>query len=221
MKRNNIESGKYYTLGEEIFNAVTHGVGVLLAVAALVLMTVISAKYGNALCIVSSVIYGVSLIVMYTASTFYHALTNKTAKKVFRILDHGAIFLLIAGTYTPYTLIAMNNLTGFILFGIIWTMAILGITVNSIDLKKYAIMSVVCYVLMGWAIVFAIKPLIAVLSGTGLALLVAGGIVYTAGIAFYAFGSKVRYFHPVWHLFVLAGSMLHYFSIFLYVLPWR
>jgi len=190
-------------------------------VTALVLMTIVSVKYGNTLCIVSSVIYGASLIIMYASSTMYHALTNKTAKKVFRILDHGAIFLLIAGTYTPYTLIAMHDITGFILFVAIWACAVLGITLNSINLKKYAIASVVCYILMGWAIIFAIKPLIAAISGPGMGLLLAGGIVYTAGIAFYAFGSKVRYLHSVWHLFVLAGSMLHYFSIFLYVLPWN
>jgi len=212
---------KMYTLGEEIFNSVTHGIGILLSVTALVLMTIVSVKYGNTLCIVSSVIYGASLIIMYASSTMYHALTNKTAKKVFRILDHGAIFLLIAGTYTPYTLIAMHDITGFILFVAIWACAVLGITLNSINLKKYAIASVVCYILMGWAIIFAIKPLIAAISGPGMGLLLAGGIVYTAGIAFYAFGSKVRYLHSVWHLFVLAGSMLHYFSIFLYVLPWN
>lgn len=209
---------KRYTLGEEIFNSVSHGVGAVLSVAALVLMTIVSVRIHSTICIVSSAIYGASLILMYMSSTMYHSLTNETAKKVFRILDHGSIFLLIAGTYTPYTLVAMKGPVGISLFCIIWALAVVGIVLNSISLKKFAVISVACYILMGWAIVFAMKPLMAAVEKTAIILLFIGGVIYTLGIIFYAM-KKIKYMHSIWHLFVLAGSMFHFFSIFLYVLP--
>ena len=205
---------KRYTLGEEIFNSVSHGTGGLLAVAGTVILVVLSAIYADAWAVVSSCIYGGSLITLYTMSTLYHAISNYKAKSFFRIMDHNTIFFLIAGTYTPYTLVTLRGTVGWILFGVVWGAAIIGIILNSIDLEKFKKISLVCYVLMGWVIIFAIKPLIANLSSLSLAFLLAGGIFYTVGIVFYVI-KKIKYFHSIWHLFTVAGSVFHYFSIFI------
>ena len=201
-----------YTLGEEIFNSVSHGVGAGLSIAGTVVLIITSVIHSNAWGVVSSCIYGASLIILYTMSTLYHSVTNKKAKSFFRIMDHNTIFLLIAGTYTPITLYFLGGVTGWILFGIVWGAAIFGIVMNSINLEKARIPSIFCYVAMGWVIIFAIKPLILAMPKISLIFLVGGGIFYTLGIIFYAI-KKIKYFHSVWHLFTIVGSVLHYFSI--------
>lgn len=203
---------KQYTLGEEIFNSVSHGIGSLLSVAGTVVLIVFSAIYADAWAVVSASIYGASLIILYTMSTLYHAITNPTAKKFFRIMDHNTIFFLIAGTYTPLTLAVLKGAIGWILFGVVWGAAILGIVLNSIDLEKFRKPSVVCYILMGWVIIFAIKPMLTAMPKISLIFLLVGGAFYTVGIIFYAL-KKVKWFHSVWHLFTVAGSIFHYFSI--------
>ena len=203
---------KRYTLGEEIFNSVTHGVGALLSVAGTVVLIVLAAKYNDAWAVVSSAIFGASLIILYTMSTLYHAITNDRAKAFFRIMDHNTIFFLIAGTYTPITLVPIRGVLGWVLFGVVWGAAILGIVLNSIDLEKFRKPSVVCYIIMGWVIVIAVKPMLENVDQLSLWFLLIGGIFYTVGVIFYAV-KKVRYFHSVWHLFTIAGSVFHYFSV--------
>ena len=214
---NNEERGVMYTVGEEIFNSVSHGVGILLSIAALVLLVVFAVIYSDGLGLLGALFYGISLILLYTMSTVYHIVQNKTAKRVLRIFDHCSIFILIAGTYTPYLMGPLRSPLGWTIFGIIWGVTVLGIILNAINLEKFRILSLVCYVLMGWGIVLSIKPLPQNLASGGLWLLVAGGLVYTVGKIFYTL-KKYRYMHSVWHLFVLAGSVCHYLSILLYVL---
>lgn len=204
---------KRYTLGEEIFNSVTHGVGSLLSIAGTVVLIVFSAINSDAFAVVSSAVYGASLIILYTMSTLYHSITNEKAKKFFRIMDHNTIFFLIAGTYTPYTLAVLRSPLGWVLFGVVWGAAVIGIVLNSIDLEKFSKISVVCYIAMGWVIIIAVKPLMSSMPFISFALLVAGGIFYTIGVIFYAI-KKVKYFHSVWHIFTVIGSALHYFSVF-------
>ena len=208
---------KKYTLGEEIFNSVTHGVGAGLSIAGTVVLIVFSAIYGNAWAVVSSSIYGASLIILYTMSTLYHSLTNEKAKKFFQIMDHNTIFLLIAGTYTPITLYILGGVVGWVLFGIVWGAAVIGITANSINLEKAKVPSIFCYVATGWVIIFAIKPLMEKIPFISGLFLIIGGAFYTLGIIFYAI-KKVKYFHSVWHLFTIGGSVFHYFSILLAVI---
>ena len=208
---------KRYTVGEEIFSAVSHGIGAGLSVAALVTMVVRAAHSGDIYTIVAATIFGASLVILYTMSTLYHALTPVGAKKVFRIFDHATIFLLIAGTYTPYLLITMRGTVGWILFCILWALTAIGIVFDAIMLERFHKVEMVLYVAMGWCIVVASKTLVASLAHGGLILLLAGGVLYTLGILFYSL-KKIRYMHSIWHLFVLAGSILHYFSVYLYVL---
>lgn len=210
---------KRYTFGEEVFNSVTHGIGSLLAVIGTVTLVVLSAVNSTALGLGTSLIYGISLIVLYTMSTVYHAIPFPKGKAVLRIFDHASIFLLIAGTYTPYCLIALQGnktATGVVIA--VWACAIVGIVLNAIDLKKTEKLGIVLYVIMGWAILVVLKDIITVLPAPAFWLLLLGGISYTGGIVFYAM-KKVRYMHSIWHLFVLLGSVLHYLSIALYVLP--
>lgn len=206
---------KFFTLGEEIFNAVTHGVGAALAVAATVLLLIRSASIG-ALAVVSCAIYGASLIILYTMSTLYHALSARTAKAVMRIFDHCTIFVLIAGTYTPFCLILLDGAWGWSLFGAIWGLTALGITLNAINLEKYKVFSMIAYIAMGWCVLLVAGKVIAALGFWGTTLLLSGGIAYTAGIGFFA--SKKKYFHSIWHFFVLAGSILHFFTVYFFVL---
>lgn len=210
-----------YTRGEELFNAISHGVGAGLAIAACVLLTVFAALYGDVWCVVSCSIYGAMLIVLYVMSTIYHALRVEKAKRIFQVIDHCSIFLLIAGTYTPYTLVTLRRegAWGWTLFGVVWGMAALGIVLNAVDMNRFKKFSMVCYIGMGWAIVMAFGPLLKVFDTTGLWLLIGGGILYTVGAVLYGIGKKVRYMHSVWHLFVLGGSILHFFSVLFYVLP--
>ena len=207
-----------YSLGEEIMSAITHGIGALLSIVALILCTAVSAHHGSAIAVVSSIIYGVTLIILYTMSTLYHSLAVNNAKRVFRIIDHCSIFLLIAGTYTPFTLVALEKPLGYYIFAIVWGIAILGIVLNSINLKKYKVISLISYVILGWVIVFAYGPLKEAVNWSGILLLIAGGVIYTIGAIIYALGKKIKYFHSIFHIFVLTASILHFLSIVLYVI---
>lgn len=209
---------KRYTVGEEIFNSVTHGLGALLGVVGTVILIVLSAINGSSLAIGISIVYGASLIVLYTMSTLYHAIASERAKAVLRIFDHTSIFLLIAGSYTPFCLIALQgNPRGIFVAAVVWICAVVGIVLNAVSLKKTEKFSMVLYVLMGWSVILVIKDIIAVLPTPAFWLLLLGGIAYTGGIAFYAM--KKKYMHSIWHLFVLAGSVLQYLCIAIYVLP--
>ena len=207
-----------YSLGEEIMSAVVHGIGALLSLVALITCVVVSASHGSTVGVFSSVVYGITLIILYTMSTLYHSLAVNNAKRVFRIIDHCSIFLLIAGTYTPFTLIALEYPLGITLFLIIWAVAILGIVLNAINLKKYKVISIISYLVLGWIIIFCYQPLKEVVPFSGILLLVAGGVIYTVGAIFYGVGKKIKYFHSVFHMFVLAASILHFLAIVLYVL---
>ena len=210
-----------YTKGEEIFNMTSHIVGGAFGIVALVLCIVFSGIHRNGYAVVSSTIYGISMIVLYTMSSIYHGLKPQgKAKKVFQILDHCSIFLLIAGSYTPFCLVTFREYSpvlGWSILGIIWGMAVLGITLNSIDIKKYKVFSMICYLGMGWCIIFTANLLPKLLGITGLTLLVSGGIAYTAGAILYVLGKKKKYIHSIFHLFILLGSILQFFCILLYV----
>ena len=208
-----------YTLGEEIVNSISHGLGIILGIVALVLTIVFSAKNNNTIGIVSSCIYGSTMIIMYTISCLYHALSPKLkAKKVFRVIDHCDIYLFIAGCYTPYCLSLIGGVTGWVIFAIIWACAVIGVLLNAIDLEKFIIPSVLMYLVMGWMIIFSYDSVATLLPTPGLVLLIAGGISYTVGAILYAIGSKKKYFHSVFHFFVLLGSTLQFFSILFYAI---
>lgn len=206
-----------YTLGEELVNSISHGLGAAFGIVALVLCVVFSAIEGDAWKVVSGAIYGSSMIILYSVSTIYHALGINRAKKVFRTLDHCSIYFLIAGTYTPYTLVAMRETSGFWVFGVVWAAAALGITLSAINVHKFRIVSMIIYIAMGWAIIFSGRDLIASIPMAGFVLLLAGGILYTIGAVLYGLG-KIRYMHSVFHFFALGGSVCHFISIFMYVL---
>ncbi len=208
-----------YSLAEELMSSISHGVGTLLAVAALVVGVVMAAIYSDVWCVVSMAIYGATLVALYSMSTIYHGLRPNKGKRVFRVLDHCSIFLLIAGTYTPLTLVALHGVVGWVMFGIVWSAAILGIVLNAISLNRFKIFSMICYIAMGWVIVFAFKPLLDVMKTGGIILLLTGGIAYTIGAVLYGLGKKIKYMHSIFHFFVLAGSILHYFCILFYVIP--
>ena len=207
-----------YTLGEELINSISHGVGAGLGITALVLCIVKSCLPLDGYKLASSIVFGLTTTLLYLMSCLYHALKVNKAKRVFRVIDHCTIFLLIAGTYTPYTLITLRGMTGWLLFGIVWGVGILGIVLNAVSLKRFEKLSVACYIALGWAVVFASKQLVASLDRTGLWLLLAGGIAYTVGAVLYGLGAKRRYFHSVFHFFCLIGTALHFFSIYYYVL---
>ncbi len=206
---------KKYSLGEEIFSSVSHGVGALMAIAATVLVIVFAAIRGNVMGVIGGAIYGGTMIVLYTMSTLYHSLTNPTAKKVFRVFDHCSIFLLIAGTYTPYCLCTLWGRGGLGILIAIWTSAILGIILNAIALDRFKTLSLVLYVVMGLAIILRLPTLVRLLPLGGVVFMCIAGAVYILGIIFYLW--KVKYMHSIWHLFVLAGSICFFFSIVLYV----
>lgn len=208
-----------YTLGEELISAISHGIGAGLGITALVLCTIKSAIHHNPYAVVSSCIYGTTLIILYLISTLYHSFKPSIgAKKVFRIFDHCSIFLLIFGTYTPFALVTLNGPLGWVIFSIILATAIIGIVLNSINLEKYKKISMACYIIMGWIIIFAFKPLYESLNINGIILLVLGGIIYTIGAVVYGVGKKVKYMHSLWHFFVLGGSILQFLCIYLYVI---
>ncbi len=209
-----------YTKGEEIFNMVSHIVGGALGITAVTLCVIFAAIYGNAYNVIGSAIYGASLIVLYTMSSLYHGLPQGgTSKKVFQVLDHCSIFLLIAGTYTPISLGPLreyNTALGWVIFGVIWAAAAVGITLNAIDIKAYRKFSAVCYLLMGWCVVFAWKATVAALHPNAIVFLLLGGVSYTIGALVYYFFKKKRYMHSIFHLFVLLGSLMHFFTILFY-----
>lgn len=201
-----------YSVGEEVANAITHGIGAALALVALFLLRAAAPQNLFSQTIVT--IYGVTLFLLYFVSTMYHSLGVCKAKRVFQILDHCTIFLLIAGSYTPITMIGLASQTGFVMFCVVWAAAIAGILLNAVDMERFRKVSMVCYIAMGWTVIFAFGPLIQILSTGDLALLVSGGVAYTVGAVIYAKGKRKPYLHAVWHLFVLAGSILHFFLIY-------
>lgn len=203
---------------EEVMNAVTHGIGTLLAVAGLVLLTVLAYLHGDIWHIVSFSIYGTTLVLLYLASTLYHSFTNERVKRVFKILDHSAIYLLIAGTYTPFTLVPLHGVLGWTVFGVVWGLAVIGIIFKVFFTGRFKLVSTICYLGMGWFIVFAIKPLLATVPALGMSWLFVGGLFYSLGSIFYLW-KKIPYNHAIWHLFVLAGSVSHFIAVFFYVLP--
>ncbi len=206
-------------LGEILANAISHGIGLFLAVGGAVYLIHASTR-GNGWVIGSCSVFSVTLVLVYLFSTLYHSLVVTRARHVFQILDHSAIYLLIAGTYTPFTLVTLRGEVGWVLFAFVWTLAVAGVVFKSLLIDRFAVASALVYLLQGWVIVFAIRPLYAAIGGHGLAWLVAGGIFYSLGIVFFALDRR-RYFHAVWHLFVLAGSVAHYFAILFYVVPPR
>jgi hemolysin III len=200
------------TLGEEMFNSVTHAIGALLSVAGLVLLIGSSIKQGTVWHIVGSAVFGSSLILLYTVSTLYHSVSNPRVKSFFARLDHVAIFLLIAGTYTPFVLTTLRGPLGWTLFGVIWTLAFIGMIIRSIFLGRFRKLMVSLYLLMGWLIVVAIVPMTRALPFISTVFLIAGGCCYTFGVAFYV-RRQLKFSHGIWHLFVLAGSCFHFFSV--------
>jgi hemolysin III len=211
-----VHYSRQQSLGEEIANSITHGIGTALSIAALVLLVVFTSKYGDIWRIVSFSIYGSTLFILYLASTLYHSFTNRRVKNFFRILDHSSIYLLIAGTYTPVTLVSMRGPWGWTIFGIIWAMAIVGIIAKIFLIGKYKIVSVLLYVAMGWLIIIAFKPVLQMVPKGLIIWLFIGGVCYTLGLIFYAC-KKVPYFHFIWHLFVLSGSISHFFGMLLHL----
>lgn len=201
-----------YSIGEEIANAVTHGIGAILALVGLAFLKSIAPQELFPQTVVT--IYGVTLFALYFVSCMYHALGVCKAKRVFQVMDHCTIFLLIAGSYTPITLIALAGQTGIIMFSVVWLAAIVGIILNIADMERFRKVSMACYIAMGWIVVFAFWPLVHSLALRDLGFLVAGGLAYTVGAVIYQKGKKIPYLHSVWHLFVLAGSVLHFVLIY-------
>ena len=208
------------TRGEEIANSILHGIGAGLSVAALSVLVVLASLKGDPWRIVSFSIYGAALVLLYLMSTLYHSLPCPRAKRVFRRLDHAAIYLLIAGTYTPFTLVTMRGTWGWTLFGIVWGMALAGIVFKAFFISRFEVLSTFLYVAMGWCVVVAVKPLLIALPTGALPWIICGGLAYTGGVVFYLWDRK-PYFHTVWHLFVMAGSAFHFFSMLFFVLPGR
>ena len=206
----------YMDKGER-FNSISHLIGAALALAGVVVLVVAASQDGHVRRIVSFSIYGSTLFLLYLISTLYHGLPIGRAKQVFRVLDHQAIYLLIAGSYTPLTLISLNGVVGWWMFGVIWGMAVLGLVLDALPIRGARILPMIIYFAMGWMIVLAIKPLLEVLPFAGFIWLLVGGVFYTSGIVFYALDRRYPWMHGVWHLFVLAGSISHYVAILVYV----
>jgi hemolysin III len=209
---------KFYSPLEERINIFSHAIGLLLSMVAVVLLVTRASSYGNAWHIVSVAIFGASLIALYAASTTYHSATRAELRARLRVIDHATIYILIAGTYTPFTLITLNGATGWAIFAVSWAMAISGITLKLFFTGRFNLVSTLMYVFMGWIIIFAVKPLIASLPTAGLYWLVAGGLSYTIGAIIYSI-KKVPLNHAIFHLFVLAGSICHFVAVYFYVLP--
>ncbi len=211
-----------YTRGEEIFNMTSHIVGGSLGIIGMIICLVISIMHKNVYSIVGSIIYGISMIFLYTMSSVYHGLkAGKTSKKVMQIMDHCTIFILIAGTYTPVLLSGIMRVSptaAWIIFAVIWIMAIIGIVFNAIDLKQFKVFSMICYLVMGWCIIFRIDLLIKAIGVGGFALILSGGIVYTVGTIFYGLGRNKKYMHSIFHLCVVVATILQFLAIVLYVI---
>lgn len=216
-----------YSLGEELISSISHGLGAILSVVGLILCLIKVIPLNDPWRLASSIVYGVSLIILFTMSTLYHSLGRNKAKKVLRIMDHNMIFLLVAGSYTPYTLVAIRPLNVFgwgtgtvawLIFAFVWGFCLIGIIFNSINLKKYTWLSMTCYIVAGWCIIIAFFPLYSALGHVGFWLLLSSGIIYTVGAILYGIGKKVKYMHSVFHLFILTAAILMFFSIYLFVL---
>jgi hemolysin III len=206
-----------FSIAEEIWHAITHGVGLVLSIAGLAILVAYAALDGSALAVTASAIFGATLIVMYGSSTLYHASTNIKVKKIFQQFDHASIYFLIAGTYTPITLIVLGGAWGWSIFSVIWGVAAIGIFLKFAYPDRFEKLSLILYLLMGWMIVIAIQPLLENMESGGLWLLLAGGLSYTVGVIFYVW-DRVPFNHAIWHLFVLGGSILHYFMVLIYVI---
>jgi hemolysin III len=213
-----VENIKEYSLLEERINITSHAIGFILSVVALVLLVMHAVLHGHFWHIVSFSVFGISLIALYAASTIYHSAENIVLRSKLRIIDHAAIYVLIAGTYTPFTLITLGGLTGWVIFSVSWGMAFVGIILKIFFTGKYDVISTLMYVFMGWIIVFALEPLIHNLSSEGLFWLVAGGVAYTVGAVLYSI-KKIKFNHAIFHVFVLIGSICHFVSVYFYVLP--
>jgi len=203
---------------EEVANAVTHGVGLILSVTGLVILIVLAAMRGGAWHVVSCAIYGSTLVCLYTASTLYHSIPSARWKRALKIFDHCAIYLLIAGTYTPFLLVNLRGRWGWSLFGVVWGIALAGIVLKFWFVDHFQILSTTVYLLMGWLAVIAVRPMFSLVPTTGLVWLAAGGLLYTAGVVFFAW-KRIPYHHVIWHVFVLGGSSCHYFAVLYSVLP--
>jgi hemolysin III len=209
----------HYKLGDILANAITHGIGAVFAVAGAAYLIAVSTR-GSARLVVSCSVFGGTLVLVYICSTLYHSLVRTRARHVFHILDHSAIYLLIAGTYTPFALISLRGRLGWFVFGFEWSLAVAGVVFKSFAVDRFEVASALVYLFQGWFVVIAASPLIHAIGWHGLLWLGAGGLAYTLGIVFFAL-DRLRYFHAAWHLFVLAGSVAHYFAILFYVVPAR
>lgn len=207
-----------YSFGEELAHAITHGIGAILSIAGLTLLVAFSALRGDAWHVVSSAIFGTTLVLLYSASTLYHSFPQPKVKRIFRIMDHSAIYLLIAGTYTPFLLVSLRGTWGWTLFGVVWGAAIAGVWFKVFHTGRFPKLSTTLYIVMGWVALVAIKPMMENIPLGGLILILAGGLTYTVGVVFYVM-HRMIYHHAVWHLFVLGGSILHFFAVLLYVIP--
>nr|WP_241244190.1 hemolysin III family protein [Marinitoga sp. 38H-ov] len=216
-KIRDLDNNEKYTLGEEVANSITHGIGAILSFVGLIILIIFSVLKGNSLQTFSVTIYGISLFLLYLASTLYHSIQNKKIKHILEIIDHSAIYLLIAGTYTPFTLVTLNGKIGWTIFITVWVLAIIGISLKPFFVKRFRILSTLLYIAMGWIIIFAIKPLVSLLPFGGILWLIIGGLLYTIGAIFYVW-RKLPYGHMIWHLFVLGGSISHFIAVFFYVL---
>lgn len=223
MKRTKLADRKLpdYTRGEEIFNMVTHIVGGGFAIVILIACVTVSALHRSVSGVITSMVYGASMIMLYTMSSVYHGVKKERAKKVLQVIDHCTVYFLIVGTYTPIAICGLtkvNRAVGWIVFSVVWALAALAITLTAIDLRKFRVFSMICYIGMGWCIIFAAVPTYHALGLGGFILLVAGGLLYTFGAILYGLGVHHRYMHSVFHIFVILGSLAHFFCIVLYVL---
>ncbi len=216
---NPVAAPPHYSFGEEVANSLTHGIGIILSIAGLAVLSAFAARNGHAEHVVASAIFGATLILCYTTSTLYHSIPIERIRHTLRALDHSAIFLLIAGTYTPFMLISLAGTLGWSILAAIWSLAVFGIVLRLALKGRYHGLVVATYIAMGWAVIAAIQPLIDNLGRGGLILLVAGGLAYTLGVVFYKWRS-LPYNHAIWHGFVLAGSACHFFAVLFYVIPW-
>lgn len=211
-------SRRIFTLGEEIAHSITHGIGAALSIAGLTVLVVLAVLYGDGYQVVSFSIYGGSLVILYLASTLYHGFQHPGVKRVFKVLDHASIYLLIAGTYTPFLLVSLRGNLGWTLLAVIWGLALLGVSFKALFIDRFQNLSVLMYVLMGWLSLVLVKEMLIHIPLGGLILVAVGGVFYTIGVIFYAL-QKIPYMHVVWHFFVLGGSIAHYFAVLLYVAP--
>lgn len=205
---------------EELANGITHGVGLILSLAGLVILVTLSILHGTAWHIAGCTTFGVTLVLLYAASTCYHSFHSPRLKRVLKILDHAAIYLLIAGTYTPFTLVNLRGFWGWTLFALVWSLSVFGIAWKLFHVDRFQLVSTLTYIAMGWLVLIAVKPVLAAVPLAGIAWLVAGGLFYTVGVIFLGL-KRVPYSHAIWHVFVLSGSICHYFAVMFYVLPSR